>query len=672
MILSTKGADMVVARAFGKNEVSCVKLASIIEALATDPALGSVPKEAFIISSDDLRNKRDAAEFFEACQHKHPNCFVIIIAKDKNAERDCRMPGVDQVVYRPRPEDISKLIIDNGSAIAQKTVVPSAFDAKPEGIEHYVPPLSTFEVPPPLDEEESSSSDFDPNLLTLDFEAETPEECPEEPITRENVRSPISKQIFSTNKMADVTNLVNDLTANRVISEMLEREGRAASLADLLGAIKEKIYAILLDNSSGDDMEVKMEKIRAAIHDRSEYQSAFSSAVAQYAIEIIDTICVSVKDKISDRLEALDKAIYNASITDDVSSAHANVAALQQARANIMLEVGTLDLQLKTICAKSVELTQDVATRLVSEAADFAGAPMLNELLKRDGTSVVSAETIAAVGALMARGAEGVDKLREASFKVEELLHKINTVLKLDKETIQAQLAVVKYLQANNIEDTIIASSLLKKSLRIWTGVEGSGRTIVPYVMSRMKSMANANVLLVDLTGTAKFDDYGIRTKSLDDYLSQRHEERFCVVQGTMPESTEMIQRLYTQLYKAADFYRVINVVVSTEQPKALEMLSEEVLCVNYICDMQMKNIRTMKQFIKDTEQHNVGQRVVLNKCSMSTYSILEALGVSNRIDVAMVSIPVLHAIEDCALTGTDPTLVTSVSEGFKEANKYA
>ena len=67
---------------------------------------------------------------------------------------------------------------------------------------------------------------------------------------------------------------------------------------------------------------------------------------------------------------------------------------------------------------------------------------------------------------------------------------KLNKLLDLDKETIVAQTQIINFLRSNQIEETVIAETLIKKSLRVFTGNEGTGRTIVPKLIDAVNLLA--------------------------------------------------------------------------------------------------------------------------------------------------------------------------------------
>ena len=124
-------------------------------------------------------------------------------------------------------------------------------------------------------------------------------------------------------------------------------------------------------------------------------------------------------------------------------------------------------------------------------------------------------------------------------------------------------------------------------------------------------------------------------------------------------------------LTKAADYYRVINVVMSPEQKEIFDILVPDTVCVNYIVDPTSQSLDFFKDYIKETKCENVAQRVIINKCIPSTTSmILEKLDLIMNGDVHVVTIPYEPLITECSLRGVKPYEVQAVTEAFREVCK--
>ena len=196
--------------------------------------------------------------------------------------------------------------------------------------------------------------------------------------------------------------------------------------------------------------------------------------------------------------------------------------------------------------------------------------------------------------------------------------------------------------------------------------------TIIPYLISKYKSRQNANVLLIDLTGCNKYADYGIKYTDIDTYLAEMNQQEFMLVAGTIDNSVAAAQRIVTTLLHAADYYRVINVVLNVEQQELFQTIAQDVLSVNFITDTNAANVKKMRDVIEQCTVRNVGRRVIVNKCDIPVRAIVSKLGLDDQIDFQLCTIKHLPVVIDASLNGYDPYGVSSVDLEMEEVIKHA
>jgi hypothetical protein len=228
-------------------------------------------------------------------------------------------------------------------------------------------------------------------------------------------------------------------------------------------------------------------------------------------------------------------------------------------RGNILLELQVLDKEIRTIFTVADKLTIDIAKGIAEDSTARTGSPLLDARMRLTGNSVVSAESLNTIEHLLLTAEKTSDAFKDATRQIVIMNKKLMKVIDLDNEIIATLSEVIEYLKANNVEDTVIKNTLIKKSMRVFIGNEGSGRSVIPYVCSKLKSRENANVLYIDITGNNKVSNYGETMLTLDDWMTNRQQQHFCGVQGKLPNTYEAAQRFMTALTKAADYYKVIN-----------------------------------------------------------------------------------------------------------------
>lgn len=666
MIVCTRTGDSLSRSAFGKNNVAVSKIDAMMDAFKLDPNLTKPSKEAFVITSDDVRSPKVKQQFLTAAATKHKDVKIVYIirsGKDDTAVGN----GIDVVLTKPKPDELAEVLRNLVETIASKAPIMSSADEIPKGIEKYTP--KEFQQ----EDKQNDQQELEVNQVEEEPEelhVPQPEEVVEDYAPTKRTSSMVDR-INECNKVADIHILTKELTAAAVVKDLIKENQEYASIENKLKGIQEKMYTIMADKSI-KSLEERLDRVRALVYDKEYYKAKNNTVIEQRIEDIIKTITEKTKALLTERLRELDDAILNTNSLIGGNIDFTRLAGINDERANMILELSILDKEIRNIFYNADTLVHTVAAGISESEADLTGNPLINAHIRMRGEHVVSESSLDTLINILSTCERTSDEFKDAINQISIMQKKLNKLLDLDKETIAAQTQIINYLRANNIEDTVVAESLIKKSLRVFVGIEGTGRTVVPLVLSRRKSRQNANTLYVDITGTAKTADYDCDMYTLDDWMQNRYEKEFCTVVGKIGDSVEAAQRLLVALTKAADYYRVINVVIAPEQMNVFNTIANDVLCVNYIVDTDNRTLAFMKEFINNTKFDNVAQRVIINKCSVSCKPIVESLGLLETLDVNVVKIPYILQLVDCSLNKIKPYELTAVVEGFEEVSKYA
>lgn len=492
------------------------------------------------------------------------------------------------------------------------------------------------------------------------------------PIEETEKESDLIRRIKEQSTVADVSVLLKNITSAQLIKDVIESNSTYAGIEEKLESINNTIYLILAD-SSIPSLDEKLSKIRAMLHDKAFYHAKGDTIIEQRLEEVIDTICTHTSSLLQDRLNEIDTAMRRVMTTKDSDINSARLTGLNEERANIILELRTLEIEINSIFKSADMLVMTTATQIAQNSDNLTGNDMINTHLKARGTAVLSEETVTAIRAALEITAERLpDAFKEMRLKVIVLIKTLGKLFDIDQEIIAAQQAEINFLKAHNVEDSVIAETILKKALRVYIGEEDSGRSIIPYLIAKYKSRQNANVLCIDLTGEAKYSKYGIKYTSLDTYLVDLNQREFLLVAGTVDNTVEAAQRMVTTLIKAADYYRVINVVLTPEQRELFSTIAQDVYSVNFIVDTNVSRIERMRFVIEECTMPNVGRRVIINKCDIPIRPIIKKLGLDDQIDFQACVVPTVHTITDAGLNGYDPYGVSSVDLVMEEVVKHA
>lgn len=508
MIECTKNMASLVSQAFGKQNVYISDTRKMLGRFALDPNVSSVAREAFIVSDADIP-ARLAKEFEHAVTAKHPDNIIVYVAKKGNTQQGT-LKGVDIMLEKPSAEQLSEAVFSKIESIIQKSnAIPqedepdgkAGEDTDPDQWPQNVNLDDLFDSVP-----EDTAAGDDTAGAPIDLKISLDKPPAEAPVVMETQDSLLDR-INECSKVIDVKLLTRELNATSVVKEIIKNSADYAGIEDRLKGLNEKIQATYLDTTI--PAKEKLDKIRALLYDKGYYRTKTNTIIEQRVEEIITTITEKTKECLDARCEELDRVILNYTATTTEPLATARIAGLLDDRANILLEITALQHEVQEIFAKVDKLATDVVADIAEDSTMRTGSPLIDARLRLSGDIIAPAGTVDTIEHILSVADRKSEEFKEASRKLVILTRKLQSVMNMDRELINALTQIITYMQSNNIEDKIIQQTLIKKSLRFYIGTKGSGRTVIPYVCSSLKSQENYNVLYIDVTGESRLSDYG-------------------------------------------------------------------------------------------------------------------------------------------------------------------
>jgi hypothetical protein len=667
MIISTSKSDMMLKRSLGKDKTVVIAIGKMLDQFALDPTVMNPPRQAYIVTNEDISAKNLKDKFEQALLTKHPATKVIFINKSSKPIYQNGLQGLDAILQKPKTQDIVQTI----SAVIAQTTVTDAVERQvqePLTIPDYVPP-ETYSEPQPEQYEEQPEQNSEPEELPVPSIEPEPEP---EPVVEEK-KSGLVDRIEHTNSVGDASIVMREMTATSIIKDLYETNSTYAGIEEKLKSLNESIFLIMGD-SQIKSLDVKLSKIRALLHDKAFFRAKGDTLIEQRLEEVVETICEQTSSLLQSRLDEINAAIRRSYTEKDFDVNSARLSGINEERANLITELGTLEVNINEIYKATDQLIVTTATDIAKESNDPTGNDFINAKLKAEGGMVLSESTIDAIRGAMELGTtKAPETFKKLKLAVVSTMQTLSKMLEVDNEIIAAQQQMIAYLKSNNIEETVdSANSLLKKAVRVYVGEEGVGRTIIPYLISKYKSRQNANVLLLDLTGTAKYTQYKILYTNVDQFLIDNTQREFMLVSGKVDNTVEVAQKIVTALYKAADYYRYINVVIDPEQQMLFQTIAQDVLSVNFIVDTSVPRIERMRNTIDSCTVPNVARRVIINRCDTPIRTIIKKLGLDDQMDYQVCTVPSVPAIIDAGLNGYDPYGISKVDLTMEEVIRHA
>lgn len=663
MIVVTRSGDTKAKAAFGRSNVVVSSLDTITHQLSIDPELIQGNVEAYIVYEADVHGAKAKQDFITAVANKHSSHKVIVVGKRAGAFQEGQ--GIDKVLINPKLEDLNRTVESLLVTVTEKDIdVQDALEnIEQSEIPNYIP-----DIPEAVDEqsvESTTDTVVDEPVILPEFEDEKSDDV--SPVMEESGPS-LVQRIKECHTVAEVRMMSQQMTAQEVIKDIVKSNNQYAMVEEKLKVLREKIIAVFAENS-GLTIEEKLNKVNAIVIDKNYYRDENNTVIEQQVDSIVKAITGQTVKLISDRLAELDKAILSTK-NNNVTVDYGRLAGITDERANLLLELATVENEINTIYANTNKMVKDTVSDIARESSVMTDSVLVDAQLRAHNADIVSGKTYEVMSELLESCDKSSSEFMDVVKQVKVMYRTVEQIIDKDKEVISALTQIISLMKANKIEDTVVAETFLKKSLRVFIGRSGEGKSVIPYVLSKNKSRTNANVLLVDLTGSSNIPQYTDEYCTLQDYVENRYEKDFCCVVGNPENTAEMGQKLLVLLTKAAEYYRVINVILTPEQVELFDVIASDVLVVNYIVNPYNETINFYKKFIADTRMENVAQRVILNRCDVQIQPILQGLDLMDRIDYQYAHIGYVPQLVQCALVHTAPDVLTSVKEAFREVSE--
>lgn len=658
MIVTTKGSSALLKKAFGKDASDVLAFKNILEGFKIDPTTFKPERDVYILCSDDIRGKAVINQFVEALSTKHPKTKVVFIDKGMKATFvDTAIPGLDLYLKSPKANQLAERVTELINVDLTDVLRDYGKERKLSDTEDGFDPNAVFRTNTE-DVTEEPEPDFKQPDEIKDEVSEEEITMPEE--TTKRTGNTFVERIESSTKVADISMITKEITATALMKEMIETNSSYADIEVKLKSLNNSIYEILNDSSIPTISE-KLDKVRALLHDRAYFASKGDTLIEQRIEDIVNAICERTSSIVNVRLSDIDKVINRLKLENESKADSVRLAGLSEERSNVLAELHTYITELTELYNNSENAVFNAILALTKSVVAGEDGEHIRDIIAANGGIPISEETVVATKSTIELSVKLGDKISSMREACMVLISTMQRIMDIDREIIQAQAAMIKLQKAKTTEDFVIQHGALKSSLKTYVGIKGSGITIIPYILSEFKSRQKANVLYMDITGESRLSDYGIKSMSLNDYISDLPEKQFAVVTGRLEDSVDNGQTLLNALNKAADYYKVINLVVSPEQKTILEVLSVDCLSINYIVEPTPEKIEVMKNIIKSTDYENVGKRILLNKCGVSASKTLKLLDMHDRLDISLVQVPYILDIATASFEHFNPCVVSNV-----------
>lgn len=457
--------------------------------------------------------------------------------------------------------------------------------------------------------------------------------------------------------------LKEHLNRDSIVKALINENSEYLGLVKVLEVLDRRLEAVWRDTALTPDE--KFDQVKEIGLERSSSRGKQNSIYVDKLLRIISTIVLSAKRTVEEKVDSVDVSLYR-------------IAADRQKMLdtsyidNAIKERTDVQMSLLQLSRSIVDLYKAIDTIVVSEIEELdrhlpSSNQFINEMVKPIGGQIFTpANTSVLANKLMRALQENSIVASQMEESVNSVIEKMFELCDKDEEIIRYQQQQIEYLRANRVEEVVITNTLMKKVLRLYTGADNTGRSATAITWCGILSRRQ-NSLLIDLTGRAKFREYGITPMRLDEFMTSRVEKQFLCVESDHIPNAQELQEIVEELKSRLNYYPYVNIIMAPEDTAGIEQMSDEALCIHYITDCSTSSIKIMKDVIEKNKTENIARKLITIDTPVSPLMIADSVNIDPTL-VKIIMIPSVSAIRACSLRHDRPYEYTDIVRIYEEA----
>lgn len=683
--------------AFGDKALAA-NSSKIAEELHLDPAISKL--DALVLGPRDLSGI-NSKKLLNAVNTKHPDLNVIFIyTKDKDVvefESDVTLIRINKVTADKIKDAVQDTL--NVTGISQRDTTIISNDAQnleeepqkasgkgflgsimgglprkkkvqeEDNEEAYEVELSDEEVRALTDKEEfeeaTSKLEDEGDEDLLDEEQEGPViTAPEQTVTLEELSGttgvPIEERTRNIESIQDWDLFKTSLERDTIVKELLKESSEFAGAIHMLDVLDKQIHAVYTDTARHS--EDKMNEIRSIALQRSTYKEVSNNMVTEKICRIMETIVNVATNTVDKRLDSVRENMKKISQKQIYYGHREELQALIEERLRIQVE-------LHEILNSIINLYRTMDTEAIEVIKDFdaqvpTGNDFINEILKpmKGIFTPKNAATLAnRIMNDLSKHQVSLSSLEDQVTEVVTLLFKLSD---LDTDIITKQDHFIRLLQSQRVEDVIIADTILKSSLNLYVGEPNTGLHATTLTWTGILSRRR-NTLVIDLTGAAKFGNYGMGSIELNDFMENRVEKAMLNVEGTLKDLTDL-DALVRKMSEMVNYYNHINIILTADQQEYIKAFVPNALSINYVVNSTRSSIDSTRKVVETIDYTNIAKKLILIDSIDSVWT-MEQLSL-DPLATKLINVPHMSSIRECALRNLRPFDNPEIAEVFELA----
>lgn len=647
--------------------------ARVAELVNLDPTTTDV--EAIILGPKDLSGL-SSKKLIAALENKHPDLQVIYIYTKPKEAVDLDVDMHTFLVKKVNADEIKEAVeqVYNKVGVREDNVTDidddlEDYEDKPDE-EVEVPDVVVPEQrtgssdrrerrPRPVRSqtaklEDAVSQELETAVKILE-ETENEEvkiKMPESVITFEELQGTtaepsIEDRVQSMESIKDWDQFKNAIERDSIIKELLKESNDFSGAINMLEVLDRQIQVVFTDTakSSGE----KLQEIRHIALQRASYKDIGNNIITDKLCKIMESIVTTTQRTVDTELDKIRKNMEEVAKSEIMFGQREKLQELIKERLEIQLKLHELINAIvnvyRTVDGAGVDVIHEFDKELPSRNE------FINEMLSAQRGLYTPQSAGLLANRIMADLSRHQISLSSLENQVSEVVAMVFRLCDIDAGVIAHQDKYIRLLESRRIEEIVVTDTLLKTSLNLYVGREGTGLHATALTWSGILSRRR-NTLVIDLTGKSKYEVYGFGSIALSDFLNTRAEKQLLTVDGILTDK-EAIAAFVLKLNEITNYYNHINVILSTEQSELINELSEHALTINYVVNSTRESIDSVASVNENNPVTNIAKKVVLID-AVDTSWTLDRLKV-DPLATKVIQVPHMQAIREAALRQIRP-----------------
>lgn len=650
-------AGAAVAKAY-KGTAKQVSVETMVGSIKLDPEVTGV--DIAVVTPKDFAGfkGKNLADMINA---RHENVTVLLLF---NNEKDLKK--------LPSLKNVRQLKVSKFTDVEVKKVIDEVIQevAVSDNKEVFVPEVKESTAPVETANEnigEEKEEDVTPrNTEPLIVEVEVQQQEEQEvqvviPEVKVDAPVPIEERIRKLNAHADFQAFSQSMRRESIVKELVRENTRYSAAVQMLETLDREVQVIFKSTaSSADD---KFNEMRSVALKRIGYKEVTNNILVEKVNKIILAAIASAEETTQEKVDRIKESLGTIEKAGIVYKDRTTLERIIKERLELQMDL-TEAIETVMSLFNLIEKTTDEVIEKFEEDTPST-SEYINTMLNHSGVQFKPENSAELTSKILSSVAEGRVRLSAVENQIEEVVQLLFRLCDKDSTLIEYQQQLINLLASNRVEDVVIVDTILKSCLRIFIGPDNIGTRTTAITWAGILSRRN-NSLLIDLSGKAKFRDYGIEPVSLPDFLNERIQKAFLCVEGTV-ESVDDLTDAISEIKTRLNYYPHVTLILSSEQIEYLNHLATDTLTVHFVTDTSARGIALTTNTVSRFKSENVARKLILIDPSVDPMSVVNRIGI-DPMTTKLITIPRMSRIQALSFNGVAPFNDSEVVEVFEEA----